>query len=530
MLRRSGLGMVNLATPMSEQDETSSSAELPAGDPSIADEILEPLTPEPPETPLEAVRGEDRLEIVDVLRGLSLLGILAANMRGHNAPEILYFNINSWFDQPYDKIAQTFVNAFIQGKFISIFSFLFGLGFAVQFTRGMERGKAVGGWFARNLRLALWICFAVMIAVPMASQLVYGPGKVPMAARVPLAFAGVTVLWGLYLLRFRKMSAHDREFSGYFAKRLLLLYGLGWLHVSLLWWGDVLTQYATAGFMLLMFRNAKLKTVAIWGWAMALVPIAGFTGYTIYSIFRPPTIPKPPNLSALACKVESANWLYSTGSPLELIADRVHAVWAMMPFITVGVAFGLMPCFLLGLWVWKKGIVENLEEWVPRLKRVWLWLVPVALFYWMFGFLVPYVVTIPRGQVSVLAYCRELSRNGLGIFVALFYVLSFVLAVRKPTIWAFFRPCGAIGRLSLSNYLLQSLIGVLLFTSTGLAFFGHGIFLYGKIGPLLDLPITLVIYLAQIPLSQWYLRHYRIGPVEWLWRSLSYGEPQRFRR
>ena len=47
---------------------------------------------------------------------------------------------------------------------------------------------------------------------------------------------------------------------------------------------------------------------------------------------------------------------------------------------------------------------------------------------------------------------------------------------------------------------------------------------------ILDLPITLVIYLAQIPLSQWYLRHYRIGPVEWLWRSLSYGEPQRFRR
>ena len=93
-----------------------------------------------------------------------------------------------------------------------------------------------------------------------------------------------------------------------------------------------------------------------------------------------------------------------------------------------------------------------------------------------------------------------------------------------------FRPCGAIGRLSLSNYLLQSLIGVLLFTSSGLAFFGHGIFLYGKIGPLLDLPITLVIYLAQIPLSQWYLRHYRIGPVEWLWRSLSYGEPQAFRR
>lgn len=522
---------------MSEPDQTLPPAELPLSDSSfqdqaIHDELLQPPAPEPPpETPLEAVRGEDRLEIVDVLRGLSLLGILAANMRGHNAPEIIYFNINSWFDQPYDKLAQTFVNAFIQGKFISIFSLLFGLGFAVQFTRGMERGKAVGGWFGRNLPLALWICLTVILAVPMASQLIYrGSPQIPMAARAPLAFAIVTAFWGVYMRRFRKMSPHDREFTGYFSKRLLLLYGLGWLHVSLLWWGDVLTQYATAGFMLLAFRNSKLKTVAIAAMVSAMVPVAGVTGYAIYSVFKSPMPPSPPNLIELAHKVESANWLYSTGSPWALIADRVHAIWSFMPGMTVGVAFGFMPCFLLGLWVWKKGIVQNMEEWLPKLKQVWLWLLPVALFYWTFGFLVPYLVDIPRGPVSVLAYLRELTRNGFAPFVALFYVLSFVLAARKPAVWAFFRPCGAIGRLSLSNYLLQSLIGVLLFTSTGLAFFGHGIFLYGKIGPLLDLPITLAIYLAQIPLSQWYLQHFRIGPVEWLWRSLSYGEPQRFRR
>ncbi len=525
---------------MSEQDQTPSSAELPTSEPSLQDAVLELPTPElppepivepPPETPLVPVRGEDRLEIVDVLRGLSLLGILAANMRGHNAPEVIYFNINSYFDQPYDKIVQTFVNAFIQGKFISIFSFLFGLGFAVQFTRGMERGKAVGGWFGRNLPLAIWLCFAVIIAIPASSQLIYGGSpKIPMAARVPLAFAGVTAIWGLYMLRFRKMSPHDREFTGYFSKRLLLLYALGWLHVSLLWWGDVLTQYATAGFMLLAFRNARLKTVAVWTWIMASLPVAGITGYAIYSIFKPSPVPKPPNLHALACKVDSAIWLYSTGSPLDLIMERVHAIWAAMPGMTVGVAVGFMPCFLLGLWVWKKGILQNMDEWLPKLKKTWLWLLPVVLVYWTFGFLVPYLVEIPRGQVSVLAYLREVSRNGFAPFTALFYVLSFVLAVRNPAIWEFFRPCGAIGRMSLSNYLLQSLIGVLLFTSTGLAFFGHGILLYGKIGPLLDLPITLVIYLAQIPLSQWYLRHYRIGPVEWLWRSLSYGEIQRFRR
>ena len=525
---------------MHEQEQPPIPAELPPSEAFVMAEAIavteteavsEPEVEPPPETPLEAVQGADRLEIIDVLRGLCLLGILAANMRGHNAAELIYFDINRWFSQPYDKIAQTFVSAFIQGKFISIFSFLFGLGFAVQFTRGMERGKAVGGWFGRNLRLALWLCFAVMIAIPLASQLVYGNiPKLPKLARVPLAFAVVTAVWALYQLRFRQLTLHDREFTGYFSKRLLLLYGLGWLHVSLLWWGDVLTQYATAGFMLLAFRNARLKTVAIWGWVMTTIPIAGITGFAIYSVFRPSPPPKPLNLTALLCKVDSINWLYSTGSVWDLIDNRVRAVWAMMPFMTLGVSIGLMPCFLLGLWVWKKGIVHNMSEWLPKLKRVWLWLLPVALFYWTFGFLVPSLVEIPRGQATMLAYMRELSRNALSQLVALFYVLSFVLAVQRPGVWSFLRPCGAIGRLSLSNYLLQSLIGVVLFTSTGLAFFGHGIFLYGKIGPLLDLPITLVIYLAQIPLSQWYLRHYRIGPVEWLWRSLSYGEPQRFRR
>lgn len=500
----------------------------------IAVDAVQESEPEPepvPETPLEPVRGEDRLEILDVLRGLSLCGILAANIRGFNAPESIYFNINSWFDQPYDKIAQTLLNAFVVGKFISIFSFLFGLGFAVQFTRGMERGRAVGGWFGRHLGLGLWLCFAIIVAVPLASQMIYGTQvKLPMAARVPAAFAIVTAVWGLYMLRFRKLSPHDREFTGYFSKRLLLLYALGWLHVSLLWWGDVLTQYATAGLMLLAFRNASLKTVARWTCVMALLPVVGISGYAIYSIFKPPTPPTPPDLVAIHARVVKENLLYSSGSAIELMADRVHNVWAVMPGMTVGVAIGMMPCFLLGLWVWKRGVIQNMDEWIPRLRRAWLWLLPVALFYWTFGYLVPYLVEIPRGQVSFLAYGREVSRSGGTAFVALFYVISFVLAVRSPAVWAFFRPCGAIGRLSLSNYLLQSLAGVLLFTSTGLAFFGHGIALYGKIGPLLNIPITLAIYLAQIPLSQWYLRHYRIGPVEWLWRSLAYGSAQPLRR
>ena len=93
----------------------------------------------------------ERILFIDVMRGMALFGILAANMRAFFAPLDIYGNISVLFHGRADVIAQGFVNAFIQGKFISLFSFMFGLGFAIQLSRAEARGVRFMGFYPRRL-------------------------------------------------------------------------------------------------------------------------------------------------------------------------------------------------------------------------------------------------------------------------------------------------------------------------------------------------------------------------------------------
>ena len=93
----------------------------------------------------------ERIVFIDVLRGMALFGILAANMRAFFAPLDCYDNIGVLFHSRADVLAQLFIDGFIQGKFISIFSFLFGMGFAIQMSRAEARGVRFMGFYPRRL-------------------------------------------------------------------------------------------------------------------------------------------------------------------------------------------------------------------------------------------------------------------------------------------------------------------------------------------------------------------------------------------
>src|ERR1700737_2788609 len=93
----------------------------------------------------------ERILFIDVLRGLALLGNLAANMRAFFAPLDCYQFIGVLYHSRADVLAQGFIDTFIQGKFITIFSFLFGLGFAVQLSRAEAKGVRFMGFYPRRL-------------------------------------------------------------------------------------------------------------------------------------------------------------------------------------------------------------------------------------------------------------------------------------------------------------------------------------------------------------------------------------------
>jgi len=105
--------------------------------------------------------------------------------------------------------------------------------------------------------------------------------------------------------------------------------------------------------------------------------------------------------------------------------------------------------------------------------------------------------------------------------LALGYASGLLLALQLPTVARVAGPFAAVGQMALTNYLMQSVV-------LSLLFYGYGLGLHG-IGSASASAIGLAVYAVQITFSRWWLSSYRFGPVEWLWRSLTYGRRQPMR-
>ena len=121
-----------------------------------------------------------------------------------------------------------------------------------------------------------------------------------------------------------------------------------------------------------------------------------------------------------------------------------------------------------------------------------------------------------------LLYANSQDAQAAGVPLALSYIAALTLLLQNEAWLACLRPLAVVGSMALSNYLSQSLNATTLF-------YGYGFGLFGQVGPALGLLITVAIFGVQIPLSVWWLRHFQFGPVEWLWRTLTYLRWQPFR-
>jgi uncharacterized protein len=392
---------------------------------------------------LGPVSLSERILFIDVLRGMSLFGILAANMRAFFAPLDAYGNIGVLFHGRADVLAQAFIDAFIQGKFISIFSFLFGMGFAIQMSRAEARGSS---------------------------------------------------------------------FMGFYPRRLVALALFGVIHGILIWAGDILLTYALTGAILLLFRNREQKTLLWWAGSLFSVPIVVncfFLGL-YYSRFRPHWMnPKPPDVK----KYYDIINIYAHGSVRQMMAQNWVEWKHSLP--TQFFAIYAVGLFLLGMWVWRSGVVQRLDEYRPVLKRVCAWCLPIGLAINIYIAVVNAVV--PPGKPSLLAWFAGVSWLIGSHTLSAGYMSGLALIFLDTNRRRFLVPFAAVGRMALTDYLMQSVLCTLFFYhyTTGL---------YGRVGPAIGLVLTVVLYGAQVGFSNWWLKQYRFGPMEWLWRGLTYGK------
>jgi len=380
----------------------------------------------------------ERHLILDVLRGVALLGIALANF-----PEFSLWTFLSGSEQAAmptaetDRIVRFLQYLLVDGKFYTIFSLLFGIGFSLILVR------------------------------------------------------------------------HGRRL---FIRRMLLLVGIGFLHLMFIWSGDILLLYAIGGLLLALFTSITDKTLLTTAIALILIPV-GLDGLTEFCgfDFAAPFYEAWWNSATEQGINESnfATWLLDADSYEEMFAFLIQGaherIWEFVSGHRLPKVLGL---FILGYLAGKHRLYARLKE-LPLKQTYYTSLLlgfPSSLCYaWSATHDHPWGLT-----VHSLLYAISV------IPMASVYITAVCLLCLRHADAKIFRWMAAPGRMALTNYISQSLIGVGLFYGIGLGL--------GTSFGLVYIEITaLVVFAFQIICSCLWLRQFRFGPLEWLWRIFTYG-------
>ncbi len=333
--------------------------------------------------------------------------------------------------------------------------------------------------------------------------------------------------WGMsiHLLRAEERGG---KFLSIYLRRIALLLLIGLFHGVFIWDGDILTVYALLAFVLLLFRKRSerfllISAVLFLAFSIFItLPYAWIDAIRIW--YREQT--------AVFHWTNLGQVSYATGTYAQILPDRAQSFIGRNADGLIYFFGNVLSMFLLGLYVGKRRIFQNIETHRSLLRRVmWSGLLIGVLFNGMF------VLNSYWGQTGQrpdwypvnFGWTIHTGTRTIGApALMLFYVTAIILVtqfgkLRGNDLPNRFTALGPVGRMALSNYLAQSILGTLIFN-------GYGLGLYGRTSPTFYLILVILIFAAQIRFSAWWLERFQFGPAEWVWRSLTYGRRQPLRR
>src|SRR5215472_1306741 len=375
------------------------------------------------------VAPSDRIDSIDALRGIALLGVLVINLVMEFRVSIFERFLPAWQQNthPLDRAVETVLMLAVDMKAFALFSLLFGVGLAIQFEH--------------------------LSASPRRAFLLF--------------------------------------------RRLIVLLAFGLIHLCLIWNGDILTEYAIAGLIVLPFMYGPR-------WLLA-AGAATFLGlYLAMQIWPPPGL--FPGLASIYRDVQEANQIYPTGSFREVLAFRIREIPLVVP-LHVYVFPRTVGLFLFGAFAWRSGVLRKPHQ--VLLFSTAACCISLGAFLILLG---------ASGSVTAVGIDKLPTPAGT-IVLALGYGAIIIAIANLASGRALLGWSVPLGRMTFTNYLAQSLM-------FGWIFYGYGLGLFGHLGAAKALGIGLAVYVAQAFFSAWWLRRYRYGPLEWLWRTLMYGALQ----
>jgi uncharacterized membrane protein YeiB len=546
-------------------------------------EEMQPASDAPPTHP---VIPETRIEALDVVRGFALFGIFLMNIEFFNRSmsgiaEGMPLGLTG-----LDWWASWFISYFVQGKFWTIFSLLFGMGFAVMLTRA-ERAQRdfLAPYLRRILGLAvfgaahfifLWagdILFSYAVGAGALLILLYGTWKpILLAVLVLVGFGfatgldpvygiagalGFVALVSLYLRDERRIMVR-----GHCLPRLSLLFLVFWgvaLVAAIVLWsladGPKEPRVPVSLFAVILLVLSVLS--AIFKDPPALRELRlGATIYTVSFVimsffgavqYLTPVEPAAPVGSpavaarstdkseaekAAQKKVEQAKRLVtrqeniakevrilSSGSYLEAVEMRARRFPEKMAG-DAGFATVLVAMFLLGSWFVRSGVMEDTAAHLALFRKLAVYGLPIGIGMGLMSSMIA-VSHVAGDNHDGFQLARGLTVLG-NLPACLGYVSLVVLMLHSDSAFSRIRVLAPVGRMALTNYLMQSIV-------CSLYFYGYGLGQWGM-GRATQVVFVVVVFALQVCLSHWWLARYRFGPAEWVWRALTYRTTPAMRR
>lgn len=390
----------------------------------------------------------ERIAVVDVLRAWSLFGIIVTHsVQGFLAgqPPSADFMLFT----PFDRLVSNLENLLTFGKFFTIFSFLFGLSFAIQLRNATQKG--VG-------------------------------------------------------------------FSGRFTWRLAVLALIAIVH-GIFFTGDILIVYAILGLLLIPFRKLKTRTLVI----VAMILVFNIPGLLLLSLGinahpSPESAARNAALQAqFAQAFEHAFQIKQSGTLAELAQSNLTiGLISKLGFMVITgrlwITFGL---FLLGMVAGRLEIFRDTEANRAFFRRLLLPSGVVAAVTTIIAIVYPSTMQIKTAADLAASFSFTIQQISLSTFYAAAVTL---LYWRKPD-RGVLPALAPMGRMGLTTYLSQTAFGVIVF-------YGLGFGLLGRVGAAAAAGMAIAFYILQVFLAQAWMKRFRLGPVEWLWRSLTYFKLQ----
>ena len=301
------------------------------------------------------------------------------------------------------------------------------------------------------------------------------------------------------LFLWSRNKSHPERF---YLRRILSLFLFGLLQVLLVWWGDILMIYACVGIFLIPMRKMTQQQIKMFIYFVGVFVLLSRLAYVYYG-------------GANYGTFQDFRLVYQNGNFIEIFQQRLKDGFLGLLatftnpkhignwFSDISYYSGVLFLFLYGYYVQTFGILKSLLSNVGKIKQ--------------YAFLCLFIILVSRSLAYIFPFYKEFYSYVATLSQSQFYaMLVFFLVVRTQNrFW--FRGFALMGRMSLSNYLLCN-------TLMSLVLYNYGLGLYGKIGPGTIFFIVPCIYLIAYFFTRYWLKFYDYGPMEYLWRYLTYGQ------